>query len=149
MQKKCDNVLRERYIKYYYTLVRIKNFFGNLIIVAVLGVLLYFIGKADTNLINWIFFSLNVINFAIMAKNDNKPSTNKKSLFFARMIKVYSGLILLFDIGFILVLGEEESVEADSWDQKFKRKYPYFYKYLDFIGLRLSEYELKLDEKER
>jgi hypothetical protein len=49
----------------------------------------------QTNLINWIFFSLFVINFAFIARQDNKGSTYKKCIISAKLINYYSAFILV------------------------------------------------------
>jgi hypothetical protein len=77
----------------------------------------YFIGKAQTNLINWGFFVLNILNFAFIAKGDNKDSTNRHSKYISILIKVYSALFLIFETMFIVFVGEKEKTnEPDSLD---------------------------------
>jgi hypothetical protein len=80
--------------------------------------MIYFIGKAQTNLINWAFFVLNVVNFGFMVKGDNKPSTNMHSVQIAKTIKMYSAFILIVDIMFICFIGEREKPnQTQSIDQ--------------------------------
>lgn len=67
--------IRNRYFNILMKLVRIKNFFGSISIFIALAILIYFIGKVQTNLISWYFFCLNLINLAFIAKADQKKST--------------------------------------------------------------------------
>jgi len=57
------------------TLIKIKNVFNRLLIFVALVLMIFFIGKAQTNLINWGFWSLCVINFYYMAKTDEATTT--------------------------------------------------------------------------
>jgi hypothetical protein len=77
----------------------------------VLVISLFFIGKAQTNLINWVFFSLNIIMFGFIAKADNKVGTNRWSLFFAKVLSTFSAFVLLSDILFIIIFGEVEKAQ--------------------------------------
>ena len=68
----CYEGIRDRYSKVMFRLVRFKNFVSSFFIFIVLAVLIYFIGKAQTNMISTAFFLLNIINLALIAKADNK-----------------------------------------------------------------------------
>ena len=59
----------------------------------------------QTNLINWIFFSLFVINFAFIARQDNKKSTYNKCIISAKLLNYYSALILVMEILFLALFG--------------------------------------------
>jgi len=77
------------------------------------------------------------LNFAFIAKGDNKPSTNRHSKNIATTIKIYSAFFLIFETLFMSFVGEmEKTSEPNSLDQKFKRLYPSIYNNLDLIGLR-------------
>jgi hypothetical protein len=81
----------------------------------------YMIGQAETNFINWGFFVLNIINFAFIAKADNKAATNRHSRDIANVIKIYSAFFLLLELFFIIFVGAVEKVDQpNSTDQKFK-----------------------------
>ena len=43
----------------------------------VLGIMIFLIGKVQTNIINAILFSLNILLIAALAKGDEKPGTIK------------------------------------------------------------------------
>ena len=101
-------------------------------------VMFYVIGKAQTSIINWGFFVLSIVNFAFIAKGDGKHSTIMHSRNIANVIKVYSAFLLLFDICFIMFVGEEEKPnQPESLDQIFKQTLPKLYENLDIIGLRI------------
>lgn len=129
--------LRNRYPKVMLGLLRIRNYFSQYMIVIVICTMFYYISKAQSNIINLGFFVLNMVNFAFVAKGDNKISTNKNSRKIAEIIKVYSALMLMLNIGFILFVGEKEKPNLpNSLDQQLKNWYPFIYDNLDIIGLR-------------
>jgi len=99
--------------------------------------MIFFVGKAETTLINWTFWVLNILNFAFMAKADNKPSTNRQSLWVAVTIKYYSAVILNLEILFLCFIGTERSHDPDALDYKFREAFPNVYEKLDYIGFRL------------
>lgn len=138
MQQICDDGIKENFTKARYNAIRFKNFVQSYLIFVVLGVLLYFIGKAQVNLISWIFFVLNMMMLSFIAKGDDKDSTNRYTKQVCTVIKVYSTIILVSDILFICLVGEREKLQQpDSLDQEFSRRYPLLYENLDLIGLRL------------
>ena len=108
MTNKCREDIRDRYEKSWYYYIRVRNVINQYLIMIVLLISLFFLGKAQTNLINWVFFSLNIIMFGFIAKADNKVGTNKWSLFFAKVLSSFSALVLLTDIVFIIMFGEVE-----------------------------------------
>jgi hypothetical protein len=55
-----------------FQLIRFKNIIGSFLIFIVLGVLIFFIGKAQTTFIAEIFFILNMLLLAFIAKADGK-----------------------------------------------------------------------------
>ena len=99
-------------------------------------VLFYLIFNCQTNFINWVFIVLVLTNFAFIVKNDNKLSTISWSVKIATILKYYSATILILDILFIVFVGEFESTDPDSLDQKMKKKIPFLYNNLDLIGFR-------------
>jgi hypothetical protein len=52
-----------------------------------------------------------MVNFAFVAKGDNKASTNKHSRDIAIVIKFYSSFMLMLNILFIFAVGENEKTE--------------------------------------
>ena len=117
MTNKCREDIRDTYGQVWYMYIRARNLINQYFIMLVLCISLFFIGKAQTNLINWVFFSLNIIMFGFIAKADNKVGINKWSLFVAKVLSSFSAIVLLADIIFIIVIGEvEKQKQPDSYD---------------------------------
>lgn len=76
-------------------------------ILFVLGLSFWLIGKLQTTLISWIFFSLNVILFAFISRQDNKRATHEWSLRIAKLLNYFSAFILIIDILFLVFAGED------------------------------------------
>ena len=108
MQKGAEKHLRKRFESNFLSAIRAKHAINKFFMIVALVLMIFFVGKAQTNLINWIFWTLNVLNFAFLAVADNATSTNKASLYVAKTIKVFSAYMLLFDILFMSFIGEEE-----------------------------------------
>lgn len=98
----------------------------------------------QTNLINWIFFSLFVINFAFIARQDNKGSTYKKCIISAKLINYYSAFILVMEILFLTLFGIQKKAYLSMFQQLTSTSYDYWlfitfpmiYENLDLIGFR-------------
>jgi hypothetical protein len=138
LSKKCYENIRDMYTEEVFFLQSIKNAMSRYFMALTIIIMFLIIGFSQTNLINWGYFILLIANFAFIVKADNKDSTNKHSCRIASTIKLYSAFFLLFDIFFIVFIGEEEKVDQpDSLDQIFKGNYPILYDNLDTIGLRV------------
>jgi len=138
MDRICYEGIREKYTDALYNAMRFKNFIQSNLIFVVLAVLLYFIAKAQVNLISWIFFILNMMMLSFIAKGDGKESTNKHIKQVCTIIKTYSTIILVADIIFICFVGERPKPDQPgSLDQELSRRYKFLYSHLDLIGLRL------------
>ena len=98
--------IRQRHPENFYFLMKTKNSIARFFIWIAVIVCIYFVGKATTCFINWIFFVLNIVCFAIILKSDGKPATLKNSMNEASDIKTYSAVILVFEICFICFIGE-------------------------------------------
>ena len=132
--------IRNRYFNIIMKMVRIKNFFGSISIFIALGILIYFIGNVQTNLISWYFFSLNLINLAFIAKADQKPSTRVWIRLFTSLLKFSAAFFLILEILFIILIGAKPKLapaQHDSLDRKFAEMFPIIYNNLDIIGLRI------------
>jgi hypothetical protein len=147
----CYEGIRDRYSKVMFRIVRFKNFVSTFFIFIVLAVLVYFIGKAQTNLISTAFYFLNIMNIALIIKGDNRKGTNEKIYSLNNFIKLFAAVILLVDIAFIVFIGELEKPDMpNSLDQKLKRTVPLIYDNFDLIGFRVFEFQDKpLDEEKR
>lgn len=140
MQKICFDGIREKFTQTLYNAIRVKNFIQSYLIFVLLGVLLYFIGEAQVNVISWIFFVLNALMLSFIAKGDNKESTNLYTKRVATIIKCYSTIILVTDIVFVCLIGEAPQPNAPhSYDQELRKACPLLYANLDLIGLRLYQ----------
>ena len=99
---------------------RMKNGFSTIMILFVLGLSFWLIGKLQTTLISWIFFSLNIILFAFISRQDNKKATHEWSLKFAKVLNFFSAFILIVDILFLVFAGEDlEQLSKTSWAYYF------------------------------
>jgi len=64
----------------------------------------------------------------------------------ASFIKVFSIVVIILDLLFIMFIGEFEKVnKPKSMDQWFKHQYPTFYENLDIIGFRSNNSKDKND----
>ena len=95
MQRSCYESIRNDYSAGVHAAQRVKNFLAKIGIFVTLALMLYFVGKLQTNLLTWILFSLNVLNIAWIAKGDNKPSTLRHSLNISIAIKRVASFILI------------------------------------------------------
>lgn len=86
-----------------------KNKAESFSIVAVLILAIYFLGKAQTNIINIIFFTLNIFNAMIISKADNKSSTISYALLIANIIKYFSIVVIITEFLFACTIGLRES----------------------------------------
>jgi len=135
---KCYEGLRNEYTTSVYFYVRVKNFLSILVIYAAMVVLLYFLGKVQTNVFTSLLFVINIILLAWFAKGDVKASTINHLLSVSRYLKVASSFVLLLEIFFICFVGEvEKPNQPHSLDQKLKRASPFFYENLGLIGFRI------------
>lgn len=129
-----------------YYLHRVKYLVASVFVYLVLGIMIYLQHNVQTNLINWTFFVMNVLNLSMMitGSHSNKSYTRNERV--ASFIKFYSISILLTDIAFVFFIGEKEKKnKPKSLDQIFKKTYPELYKNLDIIGFRSIDME---DENE-
>jgi len=58
----------------------------------------------------------------------------------ARVLIIYSAIIIMVDIIFIAFIGQSEKVdktEVDSLDRRFSRAAPFIYNHLDIWGFRI------------
>jgi hypothetical protein len=72
--------------------------------------MLYFLGRAQTNLINIVFFTLNVVNAMILIKDDHKPSTLNSALLVSKLLMYSAMIVILVEFVFALTFGQRESL---------------------------------------
>lgn len=138
LQQESYEAIRDRYQDKIFRMQRAKNVVSSSFTMIVTIGMIYFVGKGETNIINWVYFVLVQICIVYLIKNDNKPSTIEKNYLISSIIKYYSAAIILLDITFICFVGEVEKPDRpNSLDQIFKRNYPLLYSQLDIIGVRV------------
>lgn len=105
------------------------------VILVVMVSLQYFI---EQNLINWVFWIFNIVNFALMVRGSKQIKYLKQSLCVTNFVKVYALTILIADIFFIVFLGElpKPKTYTNSWDVKLRNSHPELWRNLDIIGFR-------------
>ena len=79
-----------------------------------LFLMLYFLGQAQTNLINILFFTLNVVNAMILIKDDNKPSTLYSALLVSKLLMYLSMVVIVIEFAFAISFGQRESLFENS-----------------------------------
>jgi len=111
--------IRSRYPTTLFTLMKWWNHIvTRYITFVVLCVMFYYMSLAESNLINWVFFTMNMINFYYVAKGDNKETTNESSLRWSKYIRNFSFLMLFLNILFALagLEKEQDDTAVNSWD---------------------------------
>ena len=71
------NLIRDKYKRSYAYGVRIKNVLKGLMIHIINITIVAVSYKLDINLINWVFFSLNLISFGMFLRSVNSPHNLK------------------------------------------------------------------------
>lgn len=79
LSQKCYENIRDMYSEQVFFLLSIKNAVSRYVLAFTVILMFGIIGRAQTNIINWGIFILNILNFAFIAKGDNKESTNRRS----------------------------------------------------------------------
>ena len=109
-----------RFKDQYMLYTRAKNGFSTIMILFVLGLSFWLIGKLQTTIISWIFFSLNIVLFAFISRQDNKKATHEWSLKFAKILNYFSAFILIIDILFLVFAGENlDELSDKTWAYYF------------------------------
>jgi hypothetical protein len=107
---------------------------------AVLILMIAATGYIETNVINWVFLTLNLVNFGLIIRGNKSLKSLKTNQRVVGIIKFYSMLILLANILFIVFVGATEKADMPmSNDQRLKRRFPTLYSYLKIIGFRTND----------
>jgi hypothetical protein len=101
----AENSFQEQYKKTSYYMGRVVKISKGLTIYAVLTLMVYMQIYIETNIINWIFFVLNTLSFALMIRANTNVYAINQQLNVAQFIKFYSLIILVVDILFISFVG--------------------------------------------
>lgn len=140
MSTQCSNSLYDQHQKFFYYLGRVKTITKGLLIYGLIVLMIYLHTNIETNVINWIFFSLQMTNLALIIKGMNSIKEIKLQIFVISIIKNVSFIILALDIFFITLFGELPG--KTKLDTKFKETFPFIYNNLEFIGFRSNEIAL-------
>ena len=100
--------------------MNLKNKAKSMVILAILILAIFFLGKAQTNIINIVFFSLNVFNAMMIARADNKKITFESSLIIATIIKYFAIVVIIAEFLFACTIGLRENKDMGSTDQLIK-----------------------------
>ena len=109
MQNECWEGIRDRYKTLMFILIKVSNIVDSFMIYIVLGILMFFIGKAQSTLIATLFFILNTVTLAFVARSDGKKETRDKIIRLTNIIKAYAAVIILMDMFVIIFLSEQEA----------------------------------------
>jgi hypothetical protein len=93
--------------------------------------------------------ALGFVLFGFIIRGNKSIKSLKNNLRLVAFIKIYSIIILISNIMFILFVGEKpKEDQPNSNDQRFKRHYPNLYKYLDIIGFRTNVHILNKEQQQ-
>jgi hypothetical protein len=120
-------------------IIRARNLLSTYLTLILCGVIIYCISKGDTTLINWIYFSLNVLLLCFLSNNDGKTGTLRRSTRTANCIVYYSVFLLIGECIFAWIFGVQGNDIPGSNDMELKGRFPLLYESLQLIGLRMLE----------
>jgi len=89
-----------------YYLGRVKRILKGVFIYCIILVMCIVQVNMQTNVINWLFFIVNIVNVSILVSGVNTRASFKSSELIARFIKFFSITIIVIDILFIWFIGE-------------------------------------------
>ena len=115
---------------------RLQHGVSSYLTLILVGFSIYYISISETTLINWIFFTLNILNLCALSNNDGKEATLKHSLRVAVCIVGYSTFIVLGECTFAYYFGMKSHALVGSRDAWLKDNFPVIYDALQLIGLR-------------
>jgi hypothetical protein len=120
-----------------YYFARVKRIAEGIFIYSIIMVMCMVQINLETNILNWLFFIVNIMNLVILISGASTQASLKRQERIATFIKLFAIIIIVIDILFIFLIGEfEKKNKPDSLDQKFKKALPLFYNHLDIIGFR-------------
>lgn len=110
-----------------------------IVVYLLMGLMFYFLGKVQTNIINIVYFSLIISLIMIASKQDNKNSTLKWSLFFSQSILTYSMFVIIIEFIFQITVGYREEGNNGIFNKRLEKNYPNIHDNLQLIGFRVIE----------
>ena len=139
LENKIFDELEKRHqsLIYWFMLVKIKV--TGVLVYLLMGLMFFFLGKVQTNLINIIFFSLIICLIMVASKNDNKDSTLRWSLFFSQTILTFSMFVIVTEVIFQITVGFREPKIKGLFNERLKENYPWIYSHAQTIGFRMLE----------
>ena len=108
-------------------LARAKNFLSSYLTLIMCSIIVYCICKGETTLINWIYFSLNVLLICFLSNNDKKKGTLTHGLRISNCIVFYSAVLLVGECIFAWIFGVRANEIEGSNNMWLKNTYPVFY----------------------
>lgn len=114
MDQQSEKILMDSYPELMKFVVRARKILSSYLTLIVCGIIVYLISKSDTTIINWIYFSLNMLLLCFLSNNDGKKSTLKKSLRISNLILYYSVVLLIGQIIFTWIFGMTKKVDIEG-----------------------------------
>ena len=104
-------------------------------IYVVLILMIYMQIYIETNLINWVFFILNTVSFALLIRANTNVASIELQLKVANFIKFYSLIVMVADILFISFVGYDPD-NQQAGNLYIKENYPNLHNNMTIIGFR-------------
>lgn len=118
LQEDTMSLLQDDYKKSLYYYNRVQNVVKGLMIWVVIIAMIGAISAIETNLINWVFLGLNIILLGFIIRGNKSIKSIRNNLRLVSFIKMYSIIILMANIMFILFVGEKpKEHQPNSNDQ--------------------------------
>jgi hypothetical protein len=101
-----------------YYLGRVKRIMKGVLVYSIIIAMCVVQINMQTNLLNWLFFVLNIINVVIMISGAHSRTSLKSQEKIATFIKSFSIIVIVIDIAFVMIIGEfEKTTKEHSIDQ--------------------------------
>ena len=117
-------------------------------IYVVLILMIYMQIYIETNIINWVFFVLNTMSFALLIRANTNVASIDLQLKVANFIKFYSLIVMVSDILFISFVGYDPDNQQPG-NLYIKEHYPTLHDNMEVIGLRSGGLETSTVDKEK
>ena len=87
-----------------------------LLIFLAMGVMVTLLIQIETDLISWIFFTLNMVQLGFLIRGKSDSASVSACLWIANIIKLYALTVLITQVGFVSFIGATASTEPNSVD---------------------------------
>ncbi len=108
-----------------------------IVLVTVLFLLARDLIRQKSNIINLIYLILFTITFGKMCSTSLDGNSFKRCIFFARLIKVYSALVLILLVSYHLLVFEFYNL--DEWLKKKRDERNFFVLNIEIFGFGIEE----------